>query len=86
MTFSSSILSLNCIELRKSTRRSNGYRLLSVLNLSQASFKVAKTDALIILCSVVAVCGICEAGQSLEGKKKCLQHTLSGCTLAIAFM
>lgn len=35
------------------------YRLLSALNLSQASFNVAKTDALIILCSVVADCGIC---------------------------
>jgi hypothetical protein len=30
------------------------HRLLSVLNLSQASFSVAKTDALIIFCSVVA--------------------------------
>lgn len=30
------------------------HRLLSALNLSQASFSVAKTDALIIFCSVVA--------------------------------
>lgn len=31
------------------------YKLLSVLNLSHASFKVANTAALIIFCSVVAV-------------------------------
>jgi hypothetical protein len=30
------------------------YKLLSVLNLSQASFSVAKTAALIIFCSTVA--------------------------------
>lgn len=35
------------------------YRLLSCLNLSQASFKVLNTAALIIRCSVVASCAIC---------------------------
>ena len=34
------------------------YRLFSFLNLSQASFKVLKTEALIMRCSVVASCGI----------------------------
>jgi hypothetical protein len=34
------------------------YRLLSVLNLSHASFNVLNTAALIIRCSVLAFCGI----------------------------
>lgn len=35
------------------------HRLLSVLNLSHASFKVLNTAALIMRCSVLASCGIC---------------------------
>jgi hypothetical protein len=39
------------------------YKLLSVLNLSQASLRVANTAALIILCSTVAACEIWQYGQ-----------------------
>ena len=39
-------------------QHTNPYNPFSVLNLSQASFSVAKTAALIIRCSVVAVCEI----------------------------
>ena len=43
---------------------------LSILNRSHASFNVAKTDPLIIRCSVVAVCDICHARQYSQPDSK----------------
>jgi hypothetical protein len=59
----------------------------SVLNLSQASFRVANTAALIIRCSVVAVCEICfYVSISTHFCDIIKDLTLSGWTFAIAFM
>jgi hypothetical protein len=62
------------------------YKLLSILNLSQASFSVANTAALIIFCSIVAACEIYDIVSSKYFVDFIDKHTLSGCTLAIAFM
>ena len=61
-------------------------RPLSFLNLSHASFRAAKTVALIIFCSVEAFCGILRKRQYVEWSNINGNFTLSGCTFAIAFM
>src|SRR5271155_745910 len=64
-------------------------RPFSALNLSHASFSVLKTAPAIILCSVVAVVGIC---QTMTVSTRSSLHqglyplTLSGCTFAIPFI
>jgi hypothetical protein len=64
------------------------YKLLSVLNLSHASFNVLNTAALIIRCSVLASCGIYRkwlaSGVLIIASQ--FDLTLSGCTLPMAFM
>jgi hypothetical protein len=64
----------------------HAYRLLSALNLSHASFSVAKTAALIIFCSTVADCEIYDCVSLCSKMISEMQRTLSGCTLAMAFM
>lgn len=68
-------LAMRCSKSAWSGRRFVSHRLLSVLNLSQASFKVLNTAALIMRCSVLASCGICRGNISSSSPAKSQTHT-----------